>query len=261
MLVIGERINGMFKNVRAAITEQNKDAIVDLAKRQVAAGAQVLDVNVGPASDEPKKAMLWLVDAVQGAVDVPLSIDSAKLEVFEPALERCRVRPFINSTTGAKDKLDFFLPLAVKYDASVIALTIDEQGVPSTTEGRTDIAMRTLVAAMEHGLPTDRLYIDPITLPVKVAQDQCPRLMEALTQFRQLADPAPHTIIGLSNVSQRAQEKHLIDRTFLIMCMARGLDSAILDPLDKELVDALITAELLLNKQLYCDSYLEAYRC
>jgi 5-methyltetrahydrofolate corrinoid/iron sulfur protein methyltransferase len=261
MLIIGERINGMFKNVRAAIAEQNKDVIVDLARRQVAAGAQVLDVNVGPASDEPVKAMLWLVDTIQAAVDVPLSIDSAKLEVFEPALERCKAKPFINSTTGAKDKLDFFLPLAVKYDASIIALTIDEQGIPSTTEGRTEIAMRTLVAAMENGLPGDKLYMDPITLPVKVAQDQCPRLMEALIQFRQLADPAPHTIIGLSNVSQRAQEKHLIDRTFLIMCMAHGLDSAILDPLDKDLVDALITAELLLNKQLYCDSYLEAYHC
>lgn len=261
MLIIGERINGMFKNVRAAIAEGNEDAIVDLARRQIASGAQVLDLNVGPASDDQVKAMQWLVDTVQKAVDVPLSIDSAKLDVFEPALERCKRSPFINSTTGAQDKLDFFVPLAVKYNASLIALTIDEQGVPSTTEGRTEIAMRTLVSAMEHGLATDHLYIDPITLPVKVAQDQCSRLMQALAEFRQLADPPPHTIIGLSNVSQRAQEKHLIDRTFLVMCMAHGLDSAILDPLDKELVDSLITAELLMNRQLYCDSYLEAYRC
>lgn len=261
MLVIGERINGMFKNVRTAIVEGNKEVIQDLARRQLAAGAQVLDVNVGPSSDEPVKAMRWLVDAIQEAVDAPLSIDSAKLEVFEPALERCKAKPFINSTTGAQDKLDFFLPLAVKYDASVIALTIDEQGVPSTTEGRTEIAMRTVMSAMEHGLPTERLYMDPITLPVKVAQDQCPRLMAALTQFRQLCDPAPHTIIGLSNVSQKAQEKHLIDRTFLVMCMAHGLDSAIIDPLDTDLVNAMITAELLMNRQLYCDSYLEAYRC
>ena len=260
MLIIGERINGMFKNVRAAIAEQNKDVIVDLARRQLSAGAQVLDINVGPASDDPVSAMIWLVDTVQEAVDAPLSIDSARLEVFAPALERCKTKPFINSTTGAQDKLDFFLPLATKYGASVIALTIDEQGVPSTTEGRTEIAMRILVAAMENGLPTDQLYIDPITLPVKAAQDQCPRLIEALTQFRHLADPPPHTIIGLSNVSQRAQEKHLIDRTFLVLCLAHGLDSAILDPLDKELMDSMITGELLLNKQLYCDAYLEAYR-
>ena len=260
MLIIGERINGMFKNVRAAIAEQNKEVIVDLAHRQVAAGAHVLDVNVGPASDEPAQAMVWLVETVQEAVDVPLAIDSAKLDVFEPALARCKVPPFINSTTGAQDKLDFFLPLAQKYDASIIALTIDEQGVPSTTEGRSEIAMRILVAAMEHGVPVEHLYIDPITLPVKAVQDQCPRLLQALGQFRQLSDPPPHTVIGLSNVSQRAQEKHLLDRIFLVMCMAHGLDSVILDPLDKELMDSLITAELLLDKQLYCDAYLEAYR-
>jgi len=116
------------------------------------------------------------------------------------------------------------------------------------------------VAAMEHGVPVEHLYIDPITLPVKAVQDQCPRLLQALGQFRQLSDPPPHTVIGLSNVSQRAQEKHLLDRIFLVMCMAHGLDSVILDPLDKELMDSLITAELLLDKQLYCDAYLEAYR-
>lgn len=259
MLVIGERINGMFKNVRNAIAEHDKAVIVDLAKRQLEAGAHVLDINVGPASDDPVNAMLWLVDTVQEAVDAPLAIDSAKWEVFEPALARCKQPPFINSTTGAQEQLNFFVPLAMKYNASLIALTIDEQGVPSTTEGRTEIAMRILVAAMEHGLPTDRLYIDPITLPVKAVQDQCAKQLEALRQFRQLADPPPHTVIGLSNVSQRAQEKRLIDRTFLVMCIANGLDSAILDPLDKDLMDAMVTAELLLNKQLYCDSYLEAY--
>jgi len=260
MLIIGERINGMFKNVRNAIAEQNKEVIADLAHRQIEAGAHVLDVNVGPASDDPVAAMKWLVDAIQEAVDVPLSIDSAKPEVFEPALERCKVPPFINSTTGAQDKLDFFLPLAKKYDASVVALTIDEQGVPSTTEGRTEIAMRILVSAMEQGISSEKLYIDPITLPVKAVQDQCPKLLAALGQFLQLADPPPHTVIGLSNVSQRAQEKHLIDRTFLVMCIAHGLDSAILDPLDKDLMDSMITSELLLDKQLYCDAYLEAYR-
>jgi 5-methyltetrahydrofolate corrinoid/iron sulfur protein methyltransferase len=260
MLIIGERINGMFKNVRNAIVEQDKDVIADLARRQVEAGAHVLDINVGPASDEPAIAMVWLIEAAQEAVDVPLAVDSAKLDVFEPALEACKIQPFINSTTGAQDKLDFFLPLARKYNASLIALTIDEQGVPSTTEGRTEIAMRILVSAMEQGVATDKLYIDPITLPVKAVQDQCPKIFEALGQFRQLADPSPHTVIGLSNVSQRAQEKHLLDRIFLAMCIAHGLDSAICDPLDKDLMDSMITAELLMDKQLYCDAFLEAYR-
>jgi len=260
MLVIGDRINGMFGDVRRAIQRQDREVIQDLARRQVEAGAQALDLNVGTASDEPVEAMLWLMEAVQEAVDVRLCIDSAKNVVFEPALDACRGRPIINSTTGAQDKLDFFLPLARKYDAELIALTIDEAGVPSTTEARLEIAMRVLVAAMGQGLPADALYIDPVVLPVSAVQDQPARVLEAIGQFRQLSSPPPHVVVGLSNISQNAARRSLINRTMLVMAVAHGLDAAIIDPLDTEMMDAMITAELLLNKHLYCDSYLEAYR-
>jgi len=260
MLVIGERINGMFRDVRRAIQRRDKVVIQDLARRQVEAGAQALDVNVGTASDEPVEAMLWLVEAIQEAVDARLCIDSAKEVVFEPALEACKGRPIINSTTGAQEKLGFFLPLAKKYNAELIALTIDEAGVPSTTEARVEIAMRILVAAMEHGLPSDALYIDPVVLPVSALQDQPARVLEAIGQFRQLASPPPHVLVGLSNISQNATRRSLINRTMLVMAVAHGLDAAVMDPLDTEMMDAIITAELLLNKHLYCDSYLEAYR-
>jgi 5-methyltetrahydrofolate corrinoid/iron sulfur protein methyltransferase len=260
MLVIGERINGMFRDVRRAIQQQDEDIIQDLARRQVAAGAQALDINVGTASDEPVKTMLWLIEAVQGAVDAQLCIDSAKQEVFEPALEACNGQPIINSTTGAQDKLDFFLPLAAKHNAELIALTIDEEGVPSSTDARVEIAMRILVGAMEHGVPPDALYIDPVVLPVSAIQDQPTCVLQAISQFRQLASPSPHVVVGLSNISQRAKERALINRTMLVMTIAYGLDAAIMDPLDTEMMDAMITAELLLNKHLYCDSYLEAYR-
>jgi len=260
MLVIGERINGMFRDVRRAIQRRDKVVIQDLARRQVEAGAQALDVNVGTASDEPVEAMLWLVEAIQEAVDARLCIDSAKEVVFEPALEACKGRPIINSTTGAQEKLDFFLPLAKKHNAELIALTIDEAGVPSTTEARVEIAMRILVAAMEHGLPSDALYIDPVVLPVSALQDQPARVLEAIGQFRQLASPPPHVVVGLSNISQNTTRRSLINRTMLVMAMAHGLDAAVMDPLDTEMMDAIITAELLLSKHLYCDSYLEAYR-
>lgn len=260
MLVIGERINGMFRDVRRAIQRRDKEVIQDLARRQVEAGAQALDVNVGTASDEPVEAMLWLVEAIQEAVDARLCIDSAKTEVFEPALEACQGQPIINSTTGAQERLDFFLPLARKYGAELIALTIDEAGVPSTTEARVEIAMRTLVAAMEYDLPSDVLYIDPVVLPVSALQDQTGRVLEAIGQFRQLASPPPHVVVGLSNISQNTTRRSLINRTMLVMAIAHGLDAAVMDPLDTEMMDAMITAELLLNKHLYCDSYLEAYR-
>lgn len=260
MLIIGERINGMFKNVREAIVTGDKSIVQDLAKRQLAAGAHMLDVNVGPATDEKEKAMVWLVEAIREVTDAPLSIDSPNIAVVRAGLEVAGPGSLINSTTGKAEDLEKFLPLAREKEASIIGLTIDESGVPSTTEGRVEIAMRILAAAMEHDIPPDRLYIDPIVLPVNVAQDQPIRVFQALSQFAMLSDPPPHSVVGLSNASQRCQERELINRTYLVMAMAHGLDAAILDVFDTELMNAMITAELILNKAIYCDAYLEAYR-
>jgi 5-methyltetrahydrofolate corrinoid/iron sulfur protein methyltransferase len=260
MIIIGERINGMFRNVRAAIQEKDAAVVQDLARRQLEAGASILDVNVGPASDNPKEAMLWLVNSIQEAVDATLSLDSPNSEVIEAGLQLCRKPALINSTTGKQEDLDRLLPLAQQYGASLIGLMIDENGIPSTVEGRVEIGLRIVMEALAYDITPDRLYLDPIVLPVKHAQDQLPKVLEALVQFQMVSDPPPHTVVGLSNVSQGTLVRPLVNRTCLILCMARGLDSAILDPNDTELMDALITAELLMNKNLYCDSYLDAYR-
>jgi 5-methyltetrahydrofolate corrinoid/iron sulfur protein methyltransferase len=260
MIIIGERINGMFKKVREAI--QNKDAafIRDLAANQVKAGATILDINVGTASTDPESDIVWLVNTVQAEVGVPLSIDSARHEPLEAGLAAVKGKRVLNSTTGKETDLAKLLPMAKKYNASIIALTIDEDGVPSTVDKRVEIAAKILAAAMDLGIAVDELYIDPITLPVNCAQDQPERVFAALTQFRMLSDLPPHTTIGLSNISQRLKEHRLLNRTFLIMCMAHGLDSAIVDPLDEELMKAVITAEMLMNKFIYADSFLEASR-
>lgn len=260
MIVIGERINGMFKKVREAIQKKDAAYIQDLAARQVKAGASILDINVGTASADPTSDMVWLVNSVQDAMDVPLSIDCARHEPLEAGLAAVRGKKVLNSTTGKADDLAKLLPIARKYGASVIGLTIDEEGVPSTTDKRVEIAAKIMAAAMENGIAAELLYIDPITLPVNCAQDQPTRVFSAISQFLMLSDPPPHICIGLSNISQRLKEHQLLNRTFLIMCMAHGLDSAILDPLDEELMNAMITAELVMNKFIYADSYLEASR-
>ena len=259
MVVIGERINGMFKKVREAIQKKDAAYIRDLAARQVKAGAGVLDINVGTASVDPVSDMVWLVNAVQKEVSVPLSIDSARHEPLEAGLAAVKGKRMLNSTTGKATDLAKLLPIARKYGASVIGLTIDEEGVPSTVDKRVEIAAKILAEAMDRGIPVDDLYIDPITLPVNCAQDQPERLFAAISQFRMLSDPPPHICIGLSNISQRLKEHQLLNRTFLIMCMAHGLDSAIVDPLDEELMKAMITAEMLLNRFIYADSFLESY--
>ncbi|MBI2251172.1 MAG: dihydropteroate synthase [Armatimonadetes bacterium] len=260
MIIIGERINGMFKAVSRAIKEKDKKVIQDLALKQIEAGAQFLDVNVGPAAANSMEAIEWLVKTIQEAGNFHLSLDSTKPEVIEAGLKLCKAKPMINSTTAQKEKLDILLPLAKKYNASLIGLTMNEKGVPSTVSGRTEMALQILAHTMEYEIPISDLYIDPLILPVNVAQDQASNVLEAIRECKLLSDPPPHLLLGLSNVSQKTLYRELINRTYVVMAITMGLDSAILDPFDKDLMDAVITAELLLNKDIYCDSYLDAYR-
>ena len=260
MIIIGELINGMYKDVGRAIVNKEADIIQHLAMDQVKAGASVLDVNTGPYSKNPKEDMKWLVDSIQAVVNVQLALDSTKIDVIEEGLKLVKKRAIINSTSADDDKMSKIFDLAKRYNAQVIGLTMDKSGVPNSKEKRLELAAVIVAKAMEYGINTDDLYLDPIVLPVNVAQTQGKEVLEAIREFRLLCDPAPQTTVGLSNVSQGTKARSLINRTFLAMAIANGLTSAILDPLDKELVDALITAELVLNKNIYCDSFLDAYR-
>lgn len=258
MIIVGEKINGMFKEVRNAIKERNKQIIQKLAKDQTEAKADFLDVNVGPASENPEETMKWLVETIQEVVDTPLAIDSPKPSVIKAGLENCKKKAMINSTTCQKEKIDTLMPLAKEYNASIICLTMDEKGIPRDSNARIELALQILAFANEYQIPIEEVYIDPIILPVNVSQATSGYVLEAIQQIHLLSVPAPYTIIGLSNVSQKANNSELINRTYLVMCMAKGLSAAILNPLDKQLKDALITAEILLNKNIYCDSFLKA---
>ena len=262
MFIIGERINGMFKDVAEAIKKKDKAVIQSLAKKQIAAGANALDVNVGPASDNPKEAMGWLVKTITDIADITLAIDTTKKDAMEAGLNLCKSKPIINSVNANEDKMDTFFALAKKYNASVIGLTMDKSGIPKDSEGRLELAMKIVASAMERGIDISDLYIDAVILPVNVAQAHAREVLKTIRELKILADPAPKAILGLSNVSQGSNErlKPLINRTFLVMAIASGLDAAIMDADDKDLTDAAITAELLMEKQLYCDSFLDAYR-
>jgi len=260
MFIIGELINGMYKEVGKAIKERDKAVIQKLAKEQLRAGADALDLNCGPASKDQVSDLRWLVETVQEAVEATLSLDSTKPKAIEEALKITRKKAIINSTSADKEKLDLLIPLAVKHKAYLIGLALDKKGVPQDKDGRLELAATIVASCQEHGFPVDELYLDPIVLPVKFAQDQLADVLVSLKEFKIIAEPAPKTVVGLSNVSQGSSERSLLNRTFLVMAAAYGLDAAILDPKDKELMDALITSELVLAKQIYCDSYLEAYR-
>lgn len=262
MFTIGERINGMFKDVAEAIKKRDKSVIHKLVEEQIACGADALDINVGPSSANSEQAMEWLVTTVTELSDITLAIDTTKEKVMERGLSLCRSKPIINSINANQDKINSFLALAKKYHAYVIALTMDKSGIPHDAEGRLELALKIVSSALEQGFEPSELYIDAVILPVNVAQVHVEEVLKTIRDVKMLSDPPPKTIVGLSNVSQGALPQHrsLINRTFLTMAIGAGLDAAIMDAADKELMDAAITAELLIGRQLYCDSYLEAYR-
>jgi 5-methyltetrahydrofolate corrinoid/iron sulfur protein methyltransferase len=269
MILIGERINGMFLDVKQAIADKDKKVIQDLAKRQTEAGAYYLDVNVGTAAADQEAAMAWLVETIQETCSTPLSLDSQKLNVIAAGLKVADTSKgiLLNSTPLNKKSdeeiLDKYMAMADEAgpQGKIIALTMDKNGVPQDIDTRVAIAAEIVTKAMEKGFDSERLFIDPIILPVKVpdAQQQPGNIMAAMDQIRFLADPAPHMTIGLSNLSQGTTERSLINRTFLAMAVSHGLDSAIVEVLDEKLMNVLATAEMLMNKQIYSDSYLKAF--
>ncbi|MHB9028050.1 MAG: dihydropteroate synthase [Candidatus Latescibacterota bacterium] len=259
MLVIGERINGMFTDIKTAIQTKDKGPVQKHALQQEKAGAYALDINVGPATTDKEGAMVWLVETVREVSNMPLAIDTAKFAAMSAGLKAAGGSLIMNSSKGDEKNLDIYLPLAKEHDASIIILCIDERGVPGNVDGRLEIAMRGLAKAMEYGIDVTKIIIDPIILPVNVAQTQPANVLQAIREIRQLSDPAPHIVIGLSNLSQKCSNPHLINRTFLSMCVGNGMDMVIADAADKELMNTAITAELLMNKSIYCDSFIEAY--
>jgi len=258
MYVIGERINGMFTDVKLAIQQQNPEVIKDLAKRQLAAGATALDVNVGPAVSDATTAMLWLVEAIREVTDAPLAIDTAKWDVMAAVIPKVPGKKILNSSKADFEIASKYVQLAAENGAGLIGLTIYADGVLGNIDKRIELGAQLITIAMEGGIEMEDLFIDPIILPVNVAPKNPHHCMQAIAQLKGFADPAPHLVLGLSNVSQRCSNRSLINRTYLAMCISMGLDAAIMDPLDTELMDTGITAELLLEQMIYCDSYLQA---
>ena len=259
MIFIGERINGGFKDIVKAIKEKDKDIIKKWAIRQTRAGADYIDVNIGAVSNKVKD-YIWMVETVQETVPTPISIDTNKLEFVKEALKLCQKTPLINSTTAHDEKLDQLVPLAAEHEVGLIGVCMDEKGSPQDVNRRVELAAKIFTHAVEKGLPPERLFLDPVIMPLKFLQPQATSVLEAIDQFKLLSDPPPHIVVGLSNISSQTLELELINRTFLVMAIEAGLDAAICDVTDTELVNAAITAELIKGEHIYSDSFIKAYQ-
>ena len=259
MIFIGERINAGFKEIKQAIINRDGDVIKEVARKQAAAKATYIDVNLGAVSNSPDD-FCWMIEMVQEAVDLPISIDNSKPAMIKEAIKVCKKPPLINSTTADEKRLDELLPIAAEYHASIIGLVMDEAGSPKNVEKGVENAMKIFAKAMEYGMSPEQLFLDPIIMPVKFMQDQPKEILQAANQFQLLNDPPCHIVAGLSNISNGTKQKKLINRVFCAMLIANGLDAVILDVTDEELVNTILTAELLMNKSIYADSYIEAFR-
>ncbi|MFA5015857.1 MAG: dihydropteroate synthase [Actinomycetota bacterium] len=262
MLIIGENISVTSKIVGDSIRNRDAGPIIKMAKVQKEAGAHYIDVNIGPATKNGEELMQWVVKTIQGEVETPLALDTKNTSAMEAGLEVHKGAAMINSVTGDQDKLDILMPMAKKYGAKIVGIALSEKGVPPDVDSRIEIIMNIVNSAMEQGLPLSDLYLDPIVLPVAVLQPQVLNCIEGLKAFKQLKElmglpEEPKTIVGLSNVSQSspAELKSLLNRTYLLILLSHGLDSAILDPLDSDLMHAVKTFDILTNRILYAHSY------
>ncbi len=237
MLIIGENIHIIAPPVKQAIETRDAKFIQDLAVRQVEAGAGVVDLNIGPQKKLGHEVMPWIVQAVQEVVDVPLSLDTTNLAAMRAGLEVCKLPAVINSASADPERLDSVMQLAAEFGAKVIALTMGVDGIPTTADGRAGIAMEALLPAAEAaGIPMPDVFLDPLVLTVTCNQDVAEAAVDAIRIFKQLSDPAPTTVVGLSNVSNGcpSEFRPLINRTYLVTLMGAGLDAAIADPLDEK---------------------------
>lgn len=242
MLIIGENIHIIAPRVKEAIAARDTAAIQKLAREQVDHGAHILDLNIGPQKKEGPEIMRWLVPAVQEVVDIPLSLDTTNLEAIRTGLSLTTQQAMVNSTSAQPDRLRDVPPLAAEYGARLIALTMGKSGIPMTAEERVAIAIDQLIPrAVELGIPMENLYLDPLLMTVSGCQEYCPPAIEAVRYIKQGMDPAPMTTCGLSNVSNQvpADKRSLLNRVYLVMLMSVGLDSAIADPLDTELMNVI----------------------
>ena len=262
MLIIGEKINSSRKDIKEMVENKNKEFIQELAQKQVEGGAQMLDLNIGTIRKGEPEDMKWLIKTVQEAVDVPLCIDSPNHEAIEAGLEVYdwrKGKALINSVTAEREKMKLIFPLVKKYKCSVVALTMDERGIPQDSKERFKIADELIRALTNKGIPMEDIYIDPLTLPVSANIQNSNTVLETLKRIKDL-HPEVKTIIGLSNISYGLPERKLVNQSFVVLAVASGLDAVILDSTDQKIMALIKATNLLLGTDEFCGQYLKAFR-
>jgi len=259
MLVIGEKINGTLKKTAAAVASRDGAFIQDLARRQVEAGVDYLDVNAGTAPYREIEDFLWLIDAVQSVAEVPLCLDSANPAALKAGMERVKQTPMVNSISGQASRLETILPVVAERGCPVIALLLDDVGIPAGVEGRLSTARRIIKQTRQAGVRDEDVYVDPLAMALSTNTNGGMIALETMRTLR-AEYPSVRFCIGLSNISFGLPGRSLINQAFLAQALATGLDAAIIDPFDDRLLSVLLATELVLGRDPFCRNYTRAYR-
>lgn len=247
MYKIGENIHIISPSVKQALADRDGAFFVNMARKQKEAGADAIDLNIGPRKKDGPEVVNWLVDCMQEAVpDMTISFDTTNLAAIETGLKRWGANSIVNSTSAEPERLENVPPLVGQYGAKLIALCMEKSGIPVSADARIGIAMEKLIPrAQEVGIPMQNLFIDPLILTVSGCQEYVPEAIETVRMLKMVMDPSPMTVVGLSNVSNQVphEMRPLLHQVYVVMLMAAGLDGAILDPLDKELVSVIHSVE------------------
>ncbi|MHB8075853.1 methyltetrahydrofolate cobalamin methyltransferase [Desulfosporosinus fructosivorans] len=260
VVVVGELINTSRKAIREAVEKRDIEYIQQIAKAQEESGAHYLDINCGTMVGEEVAIMKWLVNTVQEVTNLPLCIDSPSTEALVAGLELTKTsNPMINSITAEEKRFQSVLPLIKKYNTKIIALCIEDAGMPETAKDRLRIA-RDLVTKLEaEGISQGNIYLDPLIKPISAGDKYGREVLESIRLIKD-AFPEVHFMCGLSNVSYSLPNRALINRLFMVQTMAMGMDGYILDPTNRDMMGALYVANALTGQDRYCRGYLSAHR-
>lgn len=256
--VIGERINPTGKKrFQQALRERDLNYILERGIEQQEAGADILDVNVGLPGLDEVQMMEDVVKALQSVVPLPLQIDSSDPRAIEAGLRYANGKAIVNSVNGKKEVLETVLPLVKKYGAAVVGLTMDENGIPQTAQQRQAIAQRILDAALSFGIPREDVFIDCLTLTVSAQQEQAVETLKAVRWVTE--ELGLHTVLGVSNISFGLPDRVRITESFLTQAMAWGLDLPIINPNQKDIMDAVATFKVLSGEDRDSAAYIARF--
>ena len=260
MIIIGEKINGTRKAVARAINERDAAFIQALAREQEAGGSSYLDVNAGTPPEREPEDMAWMVDVIQAVSTLPLCLDSANPEALEAGLKTVNRTPMINSVSGEAARIEGVLPLALAHGTDLILLALDDAaGIPETPEGRMEIVDKLVSMARAGGLREDQLFVDPLVTAISTGTENAKTTYATIAAVK-AAYPEAHVTCGLSNISFGMPLRRIINRNFAAMAVQAGLDSAIIDPNDRELKEAMMASELLMGRDRHCLNFNRAFR-